>query len=87
MAVMNVPTKIGFAIGGSAVSFGLAFIGYEAGMVVTEKFTTDFMRLIGLVPACLMIIAAAIAFFFYKLTDEQAEFYATENEKREKELA
>ncbi len=87
MAVMNVPTKIGFAIGGSAVSFGLAFIGYQADMVVTEQFTANFMRLIGLVPACLMLAAAAMAFLFYKLTDEQAEFYAKENEKREKGLA
>jgi len=87
ISVMNVPTKIGFAIGGSAVSFGLAFIGYEAGMTVTPEFTSDFMMLIGLVPAILMFAAAAVAFFFYKLTDEQAEFYAKENEKRELEIA
>lgn len=87
MAVMNIPTKIGFAIGGSAVSYGLAWIGYSAGMTVTDKFTTDFMNLIGLIPAVLMISAALIALFFYKLTDEQAEFYAKENEKRENALA
>lgn len=83
LTVMNWPTKIGFLVGGSAVGYGLALIGYTAGMEVTATFASKFMALIGLVPASFSLIALLLAVFGYKLTDEQAEFYASENHKRE----
>ncbi|MBE6038436.1 MAG: hypothetical protein E7218_04455 [Anaerofustis stercorihominis] len=87
MAMSNIPMKIGFA-GGSAVGgYGLAFIGYEAGMEITEKFISDFMLIIGIIPAVLCLIAAAIFFFGYKIKDEDAAMYAKANIERDAQLA
>lgn len=86
LTVMNWPIKIGFLAGGSAVGYGLALIGYTAGMEITEVFANKFMVLFGLLPAALFLITLLLAVFAYKLTDEQAEFYATENNKREAAL-
>lgn len=83
LTVMNWPIKIGFLAGGTAVGYGLAFIGYTAGMEVTSVFANKFMMLFGLLPAALFAITLLLAIFAYKLTDEQAEFYANENNKRE----
>lgn len=83
LTVMNWPIKIGFLAGGSAVGYGLALIGYTAGMEITAGFTSSFMMLFGLVPAGLFLVSLIVAVFGYKLTDEKAEFYATENNKRE----
>ncbi|QSX09456.1 MFS transporter [Alkalibacter rhizosphaerae] len=83
LTVMNWPIKIGFMAGGTAVGYGLALIGYEAGMVVTDAFSRSFMMLFGLVPAALLAITFLLAMFAYKLTDEQSAFYAAENNKRE----
>lgn len=86
LTVMNWPIKIGFLVGGSAVGFGLALIGYTAGMEITAEFASKFMTFMGLVPAAFSVIALFLTIFGYKLTDEQAEFYATENHKREAAL-
>lgn len=86
LTVMNWPIKIGFLAGGSAVGYGLALIGYTAGMEVTAAFASRFMMLFGLVPATFYLIMLLLAIFGYKLTDEQAEFYASENVKREAAL-
>jgi Na+/melibiose symporter-like transporter len=83
LTVMNWPIKIGFLAGGSAVGYGLALIGYTAGMEITEAFSNSFMKLFGLLPASLFLITFLLAIFAYKLTDEQAAFYASENNKRE----
>ena len=87
VSIMNLPTKIGFAIGGSLVGYGLAWAGYEANMVVTETFVTRYMMVLGLFPAIFMLIAAALSVFGYKLTDAEAKKYAEANEAREKEMA
>ncbi|WP_193708210.1 MFS transporter [Alkalibaculum sporogenes] len=86
LTVMNWPIKIGFLAGGAAVGYGLALIGYTAGMEVTSVFANKFMVLFGLLPAVLFLVTLLLAIFAYKLTDEQAEFYATENNKREAAL-
>ncbi|MGI6658274.1 MAG: MFS transporter [Dethiobacteraceae bacterium] len=86
LTVMNWPIKIGFLVGGSAVGYGLALIGYTAGMEITADFASKFMALLGLVPAAFSVIALLLTVFSYKLTDEQAEFYARENAKREAAL-
>lgn len=83
LTVMNWPIKIGFLAGGAAVGYGLALIGYSSGMEITSQFASSFMVLFGLVPAVLFLITMLLAIFGYKLTDEQAEFYANENNKRE----
>ncbi|KPU42572.1 melibiose carrier protein [Oxobacter pfennigii] len=86
LTVMNWPIKIGFLAGGSAVGYGLAMIGYSAGMEVTSVFANKFMMLFGLVPAAFFLVTLVLAVVAYKLTDEQAEFYANENIKREAAL-
>ncbi|MCI8674034.1 MAG: hypothetical protein HFI89_11220 [Lachnospiraceae bacterium] len=87
LTVMNLPTKIGFAVGGSLVGYLLAWAGYSAGMEVTAQFVSRYMMVLGLFPALFMVAGALIAFFGYKLTDDQARFYAEANEAREKEEA
>ena len=85
LTVMNWPIKIGFLAGGAAVGYGLALIGYTQGMEVTSEFASKFMALFGLLPAAFLLFTLLLS-FTYKLTDEQAAFYAAENVKREAEL-
>ena len=87
VSIMNLPTKIGFAIGGSLVGYGLAWAGYEAGMAVTETFVSRYMMVLGLFPAIFMILAAILGIVGYKLTDAEAKKYAEANEAREKAAA
>ena len=87
VSIMNLPTKIGFAIGGSLVGYGLAWAGYEAGMAVTETFVSRYMMVLGLFPAIFMILAAILSIVGYKLTDAEAKKYAEANEAREKAAA
>ena len=82
MSMYNIPMKIGFMLGGSIASYGLAFLGFEAGMVMTESFINRYMFLIGVVPAVLVAIAALIIHFGYKITDEDAAAYAKANMER-----
>ncbi len=86
LTVMNWPIKIGFLAGGAAVGYGLTLIGYTQGMEITAAFANKFMALFGLLPASFLVITFLLSLFAYKLTDEQAEFYAAENVKREAEL-
>ena len=86
LTVMNWPVKVGFLAGGAVVGYGLDLIGYSQGMEVTAAFANKFMALFGLLPATFLVVTFTLAIFAYKLTDEQAAFYAAENAKREAEL-
>lgn len=79
ITMYSVPMKIGMALGGAIGNFGLAFIGYQAGMAVDAAFTTKFMLLLAIIPAVLIFIGALIMQFGYKITDEDAARYAAEN--------
>ena len=87
VTVMNWPTKIGFALGGSLVGYLIAWAGYEApaaaGGLPTFASMEKFMMVIGLIPGICMAIGAVIIFLFYKLSDEEAAKYAKENAERE----
>ena len=83
MALYTVPRKIGFMIGGTLAGYGLAFIGYQAGMTVTAEFSSRFLILLGVFPAALMLIGAVAAQFFYKISDEDAAMYAKANMEQE----
>jgi hypothetical protein len=50
--------------------------------VADASFKSGFMVLLGIVPLLLALAASAIVKFAYKLTDEKAVEYATENQKR-----
>ena len=87
VTVMNWPTKIGFALGGSLVGYGLAWAGYHApadGAAAYFESTSRFMMVLGLIPALCCIVGAVVILLFYKLTDAQAAEYAKLNAEREK---
>ena len=86
VTVMNWPTKIGFALGGSLVGYGLAWAGYTAptaDKLASFAYMDRFMTVLGLIPAGLMILSALIILVAYKLTDAQAAEYAKANAERE----
>ncbi|MBE6038207.1 MAG: hypothetical protein E7218_03270 [Anaerofustis stercorihominis] len=84
VTVMNWPTKIGFAVGGTLQGFALAWTGYEVvDGVGTFASLKGFMSVITFVPAICCLAAAAIIFLLYKLTDEEAAMYAKANAERE----
>ena len=71
--------KIGMTLGGAIANFGLAFIGYQAGMTVDGAFQNKFMFLLAILPAILVLIGAVIMQAGYKITDEDAARYAAAN--------
>lgn len=84
IAMYSVPMKIGMMLGGAVATYGLAMIGYHAGIKVTPGFQTKFMILLSVIPAILVFIGGVIMQAGYKITDEDAARYAAENEKRAK---
>lgn len=84
IAMYSVPMKIGMMLGGAVATYGLAMIGYYAGINVTPEFQTKFMILLSVIPAILVFIGALIMQSGYKITDEDAARYAAENERRAK---
>ncbi len=86
VTVMNWPTKIGFAFGGSLVGYAIAWAGYQApsgGNMGSFASMDRFMSVIGLIPGILTIVASIGIFLFFRLTDEQAAEYARANLERE----
>lgn len=82
MSMMNIPMKIGMALGGAIAGFGLSFIGYEAGMAVDASFINSFMWLMGGLPSAFYLLGALVMFIGYKITDADAAKYAAENAER-----
>lgn len=79
ITMYSVPMKIGMTLGGAIANFGLAFIGYQAGMTVDGAFQNKFMFLLAILPAILVLIGAVIMQAGYKITDEDAARYAAAN--------
>lgn len=86
-ALFNLPVKIGTLFGGSIAAFGLAAIGYEAGIVMDAAMKSEFMFIFGALGSIFIAVAALIMQFGYKITDKDAAFYASENAKKEAEAA
>jgi len=87
VTVMNWPTKISFALGGSMVGWLIAWAGYHApteGNLGSFDSMTRFMNVIATIPAILSAVSVVIILLLYKLTDAQAAEYAKANEEREK---
>ena len=90
VTVMNWPSKIGFAFGGSLVGLAIAWAGYQApagGGVGTFASMDRFMTVIGLIPGLLALTGAVGIALLFKLTDEQAAMYAKANLEREQTQA
>ncbi|MBE6038617.1 MAG: hypothetical protein E7218_05360 [Anaerofustis stercorihominis] len=88
-AVMNWPTKIGMAVGGTLVGYLVAWSGYVA--PVGEKLgyfehMDRFMITMALIPAVMSAISGVLTLVLYKLTDEEAAMYAKANAEREAAL-
>ncbi|ABR48249.1 sugar (Glycoside-Pentoside-Hexuronide) transporter [Alkaliphilus metalliredigens QYMF] len=69
MSMFSLPIKIGIAIGGAAVGYGLAAIGYMADSVATTQLVGSINMLITLLPA-FFVALGIIGMFFYKLNNE-----------------
>ncbi|MPW25855.1 hypothetical protein GC105_08635 [Alkalibaculum sp. M08DMB] len=83
LAMFNMPMKVGMAIGGAIGGYGLSVIGYTPGMTeVTDSFINGFMALAGVVPGAFMIVAGVSVLFFWKITDKDAQMYATSNAEK-----
>ncbi|MBR6801533.1 MAG: MFS transporter [Eubacteriaceae bacterium] len=94
MSMMNIPMKISMALGGAIGGYVLAWIGFDgwnaqymAGtldrtLAEFEAFRKTFMVIYAFVPAAFAVVAVAIFMFGYKITDEDAKFYAQENAKK-----
>lgn len=81
-SLFNLPVKFGTLFGGSIAAFGLAAIGYSAGIVMDAAMKSKFMFIFGALGAIFIFIAALVMQFGYKITDKDAAFYAAENVKR-----
>ena len=82
MSMSILPIKIGIAIGGGVIGYGLAIIGYSPAAEVTPELVSGIMKLVSLVPAAFCVIPFFIM-IFYNLTDTKvAEFVAVNTKKR-----
>lgn len=82
MSMMNIPMKIGMAVGGAVGGFGLASIGFSTGMTVTASFISNFMWLLGGIPAAFYLLGSIVMAIGYRITDADAALYAKENAER-----
>ena len=86
VTVMNWPTKISMALGGSLVGYGLAWAGYNAPTAEQAAYFSNmnrYMMIWMLIPMITLVLSAVVIIVGYKLTDEEAARYARENAERE----
>ncbi len=72
------PIKLGMAIGSSLGLYLLSATGYVAGFTPTATWVKSYMSATFLIPGIILLVAAAIL-FAYKISDDEATKYATEN--------
>ncbi len=94
MSMTNIPMKISMAIGGALGGYILGWIKFDDWNAAHLAKTLDrtsaewlafqklFMNIYTLIPIVLSSIAIVIFFVGYKITDEDAKFYAAENQKK-----
>jgi Na+/melibiose symporter-like transporter len=64
------PGKIGTAISGLVLGLGLAAIGFDPNVEVTEGVVMGLRIIMSLLPAIIMALGI-IAFYFFPLTDDK----------------
>lgn len=67
MSMFTIPIKIASSLAGAIAGFGLAFIGYVAGMDMTEQMVSGLMNIICYIPAGCGVLGIVIM-SFYSLT-------------------
>ena len=65
------PVKIGVALSGAVVGYGLALIGYDPMAEVSQSLVNSIINLVTSIPILCAIIPAVLFGIFYKLTDEK----------------
>ncbi len=82
MSMFTLPIKIGITLSGAIIGFGLSFIGYTAGMEVTDQVAGSLMDIICYIPAGCGIVAMVLM-LFYKLNDKKMiDIMAANNRRR-----
>lgn len=71
MSMFSMPVKIGVALSGAVVGYGLALIGYDPTSEVTAELVNGIVNLTTLIPIICSIVSALLFALFYKLTDEK----------------
>ncbi len=82
ISMMSVPMKIGMMIGSTLSLTLLGGLGYQPGMQVTQAFIHGFLRNLALIPGICVLLAVVVFILCYRITDKDAELYATENAKK-----
>ncbi len=82
MSMSNMPMKIALALGGVIAGFGLSAIGYVPGATQSATFMNNFMYLFGGIPAICYLVGSLVMLLGYKITEEDALKYASENAAR-----
>ncbi|SNS37098.1 glycoside/pentoside/hexuronide:cation symporter, GPH family [Anaerovirgula multivorans] len=78
MSMLSMPIKIGVALSGAAIGFGLAAIGYDPTVAVTPTFLSSMMNVIALIPAGCALVSLILV-FFYKLDEKTMQMYMEKN--------
>ncbi|SHM26005.1 glycoside/pentoside/hexuronide:cation symporter, GPH family [Caldanaerovirga acetigignens] len=82
MSMSAMPIKIGVALSGAVVGYGLAIIGYNPLAEPTEALIRGIINLVTLIPISCGLTAAIIFILFYKLTDEKVMEIMSANQVR-----
>ncbi|AOT68686.1 MFS transporter [Geosporobacter ferrireducens] len=81
MSMFAMPIKIGVALSGAIIGFGLSSIGYSATVEATPAFVSGVMNIVSIVPAGCAVLALVLM-LFYKLDDVKVKEYMEANMKR-----
>lgn len=84
MAMYAMPIKIGVALSGAIIGFGLSAIGYSATVEATPDFVRGLLNIISTIPAACAAFAL-ILMLFYRLDDAKVKEYMEANAKRKAE--
>lgn len=74
-AVMGTTIRIGTLISSAISSFGLAALGYQAGVEMTQQLINNICWLMAIAPSIVCICAGLIFWFFYKVDEKELDAY------------
>ncbi len=74
-ACMGTTIRVGTLISSAISSFGLAALGYEAGVEMTDDLISKICWLMAIAPSIVCILAGAIYWFGYKVDEKELDAY------------